>query len=241
MGDLTQSFQTVSSARASKGLTGGAGPSSRPRQGDLLTFAEEKEVWLGETVSPTPPAEREDELLEGCRAGDLDAFEKLYEMHAPRMKSIAWNLLQNTGDAEDAVQEAFLKIYRGAKAFRGGAAFSTWTYRVLVNTCYDVLRRRRSRPVASSLDDPDSARRETPAAPPGADHPLRLALEKAISRLKPRHREVFLLFAVEGFTHGEIGRILGIPEGTSKTFLFEAKKKLQRWLGPLPVERSAAS
>jgi RNA polymerase sigma-70 factor (ECF subfamily) len=151
-------------------------------------------------------------------------------MHAPRMKSIAWNLLQNTGDAEDAVQEAFLKIYRGAKTFRGGAAFSTWTYRVLVNTCYDALRRRRSRPVASSLDEAGHPGRGAPAAPPGADHPLRLALEKAVERLKPRHRAVFLLFAVEGFTHGEIGRILGIPEGTSKTFLFEAKKKLQSWL-----------
>ena len=163
-------------------------------------------------------------------------------MHAPRMKSIAANLLGNTGDAEDAVQEAFLKIYRGAKAFRGGAAFSTWTYRVLVNTCYDALRRRRSRPVAASLDAAEEAGRPTPAAPPVADHPLRLALEKAVSHLKPRHRAVFLLFAVEGFTHGEIGRILGIPEGTSKTFLFEAKKKLQRSLGPqVPAERGAAS
>jgi RNA polymerase sigma-70 factor (ECF subfamily) len=95
--------------------------------------------------------------------------------------------------------------------------------------------------VASSLDDPDHARSDSPVAPPGADHPLRLALEKAISHLKPRHREVFLLFAVEGFTHGEIGRILEIPEGTSKTFLFEAKKKLQRWLAPAQAERSAAS
>lgn len=194
-------------------------------------------------MSPTPPAEREDELLEGCRAGDLDAFERLYEMHAPRMKSIAWNLLANAGDAEDAVQEAFLKIYRGAKTFRGGAAFSTWTYRVLVNTCYDALRRRKSRPVAASLDaDLAASGRGTPAAPPGADHPLRLALEKAVARLHPRHRAVFLLFAVEGFTHGEIGRILGIPEGTSKTFLFEAKKKLQRWLKPqVSAERIAAS
>ena len=163
-------------------------------------------------------------------------------MHAPRMKSIAWNLLGNTDDAEDAVQEAFLKIYRGAKTFRGGAAFSTWTYRVLVNTCYDALRRRRSRPVASSLDEAGDAGRGVPAAPPGADYPLRLALEKAVAHLKPRHRAVFLLFAVEGFTHGEIGRILGIPEGTSKTFLFEAKKTLQRRLGPqIPVERGVAS
>ena len=203
---------------------------------------EEKEVRLGETVSPTPPAEREEELLEGCRAGDLDAFERLYQMHAPRMKSIAWNLLRNTDDAEDAVQEAFLKIYRGAKDFRGGAAFSTWTYRVLVNTCYDLLRRKKSRPVTSSLDAAVDSGRPPVAIEPGGDHPLRLALEKAVARLKPRHRAVFLLFAVEGFTHGEIGRILGIPEGTSKTFLFEAKKKLQRWLGTtVAVERSVAS
>jgi RNA polymerase sigma-70 factor (ECF subfamily) len=161
------------------------------------------------------------------------------------MRSIAWNLLGNTGDAEDAVQEAFLKIYRGAKTFRGGAAFSTWTYRVLVNTCYDALRRRKSRPVAASLDADLAASGRgalSGAAPPGADHPLRLALEKAVARLHPRHRAVFLLFAVEGFTHGEIGRILGIPEGTSKTFLFEAKKKLQRWLKPqVSGERVAAS
>ena len=205
----------------------------------MLNFAEQKEDRLAETVSPTPPAEREDELLESCRAGDLDAFERLYEMHAPRMKSIAGNLLQDTGDAEDAVQEAFLKIYRGAKTFRGGAAFSTWSYRVLVNTCYDVLRRRQSRPVASSLDAAAEVGRPDAAVQPGADHPLRLALERAVGRLNPRHRAVFLLFAVEGFTHGEIGRILGIPEGTSKTFLFEAKKKLQRWLGPR-IERSVA-
>jgi RNA polymerase sigma-70 factor (ECF subfamily) len=157
------------------------------------------------------------------------------------MKSIARNLLGNTGDAEDAVQEAFLKIYRGAKTFRGGAAFSTWAYRVLVNACYDALRRRRSRPV-SSLDAGVEAGRPEAAVSPGADHPLRLALEKAVARLKPRHREVFLLFSVEGFTHSEIGKILGIPEGTSKTYLFEAKKKLQHWLKfQAFVEKSVAS
>ncbi|PYQ66020.1 MAG: hypothetical protein DMF54_09415 [Acidobacteria bacterium] len=214
---------------------GGAGR-CRSGQGDLLNFANQKEVRLGETEIPAPPAEREDELLEGCREGDLDAFEKLYQTNGPRMKSIALNLLGNVGDAEDAVQEAFLKIFRGAKTFRGSAAFSTWTYRVLVNTCYDVLRRRRP---AGSLDAAD---REIAAiAPPAADHPLRLALQKAVARLHPRHRAVFLLFAVEGFTHGEISRILGIPEGTSKTFLFEAKKRLQRWLGAAPESARAAS
>lgn len=196
---------------------------------DLLNFTAHKEVSLDEPEPPTLPGGTDEALLEGCRAGDLSAFEELYERHAARMKSIARNLLHDVGDAEDAVQEAFLKIYRGAKTFRGGAAFSTWAYRVLVNTCYDSLRRRGSRPAGPSLDAEDA----TPlAAPAAADHPLRMALETAVGRLKPKHRAVFLLFEVEGFSHLEISRILGIPEGTSKTFLFGAKKKLQRWLAP---------
>lgn len=179
------------------------------------------------------------ELLEGCRAGDLAAFEALYERHAPRMKSIARNLLGNTADAEDAVQESFLKIYRNAATFRGGAAFSTWIYRVVVNACYDALRRRRSRPAGPPLETEDGREIALPVAP--SDHPLRLALEKSVARLAPRHRAVFLLFEVEGFTHGEISRILGIPEGTSKTFLFDAKKKLQRWLAARPAPARTAS
>jgi RNA polymerase sigma-70 factor (ECF subfamily) len=156
------------------------------------------------------------------------------------MKSIALNLLGNVADAEDAVQEAFLKIYRGAKSFRGGAAFSTWIYRVVVNACYDARRRRKSRPAGASLATDDGP--EILPAAPGSDHPLRLALEESVARLNPKHRAVFLLFEVEGFTHGEIARILGIPEGTSKTFLFVAKKKLQRWLAapPPPAPRTAA-
>jgi RNA polymerase sigma-70 factor, ECF subfamily len=214
-------------------VKGSAGVESGPSADDLLNFAAEKEVCLGRTDIPTPPEGIADELLEDCRAGDLAAFEKLYEREAPRMKSVALNLLGNVGDAEDAVQETFLKIYRGAKTFRGGASFSTWIYRVTLNTCYDALRRRKSRPAGPSLESPDG--RETFAAPSGSDHPLRLALEKSVARLPPKQRAVFLLFEVEGFTHGEIARILGIPEGTSKTFLFDAKKKLQRWLRARPA------
>jgi RNA polymerase sigma-70 factor (ECF subfamily) len=200
---------------------------------DLLNFARDKEVCLGQPDTPTPPGGTENELLEGCRDGDLAAYEKLYERHASRMKSIAFNLLGNAADAEDAVQDAFLKIYRGVKTFRGGAAFSTWIYRIVVNTSYDALRRRKTRPAGPSVEAIDG--REILPPSPGSDHPLRLALAKSVARLKPKHRAVFLLFEVEGFTHGEIARILGIPEGTSKTFLFDAKKNLQRWLAARPA------
>lgn len=145
------------------------------------------------------------------------------------MKGVAANLLGNVSDAEDAVQESFLKIYRGAAAFRGTARLSTWIYRVLVNTCYDLLRRRRRRPrevapvAASSRGEPE-------LAAPVSDHPLRLSLESCVKDLDPRRRAAFVLFDVEGFTHREIGDVLGVPEGTSRALVFEARRELQRVL-----------
>lgn len=187
-----------------------------------------KERNLPDSDRPGGPRDDEEQLLEDCRAGNVSAFERLYEMHGARMKSVAANLLGNMADAEDAVQDCFLKVYRGAASFRGASRLSTWIYRVLVNSCYDMLRKRQRRPV--------EARSEAAAVPgrepvtPASDHPLRLSLEACVKDLDPRRRAAFLLFEVEGFTHREVGDILGVPEGTSKTLLFEARRELQRRL-----------
>ena len=168
-----------------------------------------------------------EELVEDCKNGTLAAFEHLYEVHGARMKSVAFNLLGNVQDAEDAVQDAFLKIYRSVGSFRRRSSFTTWIYRVLVNACYDLMRTRRRR-------EP-----EVPERAPGlgavdkttggcADHPLRLTLERSLRNLSERQRTVFLLFEVEGFRHREIAEILSIAEGTSKCILFEAKQELQQ-------------
>jgi RNA polymerase sigma-70 factor (ECF subfamily) len=167
----------------------------------------------------------EGQLLESCRRGEVAAFETLYEQHGSRMKSLARNLLGTESDAEDAVQETFLKVYRGAASFRGSAALSTWIYRILVNTCYDLLRRRRRRaeePLEpSSVGSTSGApadRVEGPALPaPSGDHPLRLAIEQSLGKLAPRQRTVFLLAAVEGFSHREIADVLDVSEGASRT------------------------
>jgi RNA polymerase sigma-70 factor, ECF subfamily len=156
----------------------------------------------------------------------LEAFVLLYDTHGPRLKSIAFNLLGNTADAEDAVQEAFLKAYRGWDRFKGDAAPFTWLYRIVVNSCMDAGRRRRRRPL-----EPDEAAPADERPATGHDHPLRLALEAAVERLAPRQRTVFLLTEVEGFTHREVAEILEIAEGTSKNDLFEAKRALRRMLG----------
>lgn len=140
------------------------------------------------------------------------------------MKSIAANLLGSLADAEDAVQETLLKVYRGAARFRGGSSLSTWIYRILVNTCYDSLRKSRRRAEGSL---PASF---AMAADKDRDHPLRLSLEMAISRLSPRERAAFLLCEVEGFSHREAGEILEVGEASSRTLLFRARRQLQKSL-----------
>jgi RNA polymerase sigma-70 factor, ECF subfamily len=168
-------------------------------------------------------------LAAACQSGDLHAFEHLYHLHGSRMKSVARNLLGSTSDAEDAIQDTFLKIQRSIASFRGQSSFATWSFRILVNTCYDV-RRSRMRRKEVAHDEPD----ETPSRPEpraASAHPtLRIALERALSQLTRHQREVFLLYEVEGFRHSEIATILEISEAASKNTLFQAKKTLRQML-----------
>jgi RNA polymerase sigma-70 factor, ECF subfamily len=168
-------------------------------------------------------------LAAGCQSGDLRAYERLYRLHGARMKSLARNLLSNVSDAEDAVQETFLKIQRGISSFRGQSSFVTWAFRILINTCYDA-RRRRLRKKEEVLEDAESeAPRPEPRAP-GAHPSLRMALERALEELTNQQRDVFLLYEVEGFRHAEIALMLEISETASKNTLFQAKKNLRHML-----------
>lgn len=167
-----------------------------------------------------PDQPSDDQLADGCKRGNLRAFERLYEIHASRMKSIAFHMLGTQADAEDAVQETFLKVYRSVGSFEGQSSLGTWIYRILLNTCYDQGRKRQR--LKEAGPPPEVASR--------SDVPLRIALERAIERLNERHRTVFLLFEVEGLKHSEIATILEVPEGTSRTWLFEAKRELKRTL-----------
>ena len=144
------------------------------------------------------------------------------------MKNLARNLLGNPIDAEDAVQETFLKVQRGIASFRGQSSFVTWTFRILVNTCYDA-RRSRMRKKEVANDDSEESPRPEPRAP--SAHPsLRLALERALATLTRHQRDVLLLYEVEGFRHAEIAAMLEISEPASKNTLFQAKKNLRQVL-----------
>jgi len=157
---------------------------------------------------------------------DLAAFEALYESHGARMKSLALNVLGNRSDAEDAVQETFLRAYKNRQSFRSDAALWTWVYRILLNACHDIGRGRVARRDSQMVGADVAVDVPTPAG----DNPMRLTLQRAVDGLAPIYRDVFLLCEVEGYTHREVAGILEIPEGTSKGRLFEARRQLKRTL-----------
>jgi RNA polymerase sigma-70 factor, ECF subfamily len=185
-------------------------------------------------LDPAAEAARAEDsaLAAACQAGDLRAYERLFVLHGTRMKNLARNLLGNPLDAEDAVQETFLKIQRSIAGFRGQSCFVTWTFRILVNTCHDARRKRtRKKEVAHE----DLAVGDAPPVEPRApgSHPsLKLALERALAELTQHQRDVFLLYEVEGFKHSQIAETLEITEAASKNTLFQAKKNLRAMLEP---------
>ena len=142
---------------------------------------------------------------------------------APRLKSVAYHIVGNRQDAEDAVQETFVKVFRAIHGFQGESGIGTWLCRILINVCYDVARKRKREA------DPEEHALDSGPAPSG-ELAIKVAIEAALRRIHPKHRMVFLLFEAEGLRHSEIAAILEIPEGTSKAWLFEAKKELKRML-----------
>src|SRR5688500_12830486 len=114
-------------------------------------------------------------LASACARGDSHVFEEIYRRFGDRMKSIAYNHLGTVADAEDAVQETCLKIHRAAATFTGEAAFATWIYRILVNTCYDLIRKRKRRGDESPIED-----LQRPAAT--VDDFKRIALRRLLDR-----------------------------------------------------------
>lgn len=178
------------------------------------------------------------EVALACQAGEMVGYERLYALHGKRMKSIARNLLGSTNEAEDAVQETFLKVQRSIGTFRAQSSFVTWTFRILINTCYDLRRSRARKKEVAREGTEESPTPEQRA--PGSHPTLRLALERALSRLTNHQRQVFLLYEVEGFRHAEIAEMLEMTETASKNTLFQAKKNLRTMLEPPRSEAAGA-
>jgi RNA polymerase sigma-70 factor, ECF subfamily len=203
--------------------------SSAPREWGTRVEPSEHRTG-GSSPAAVKPATEDAALAAACQSGDLRGYERLYAMHGARMKNLARNVLGNSVDAEDAVQETFLKVQRSIASFRGQSSFVTWTYRILINTCYDARRSRLRKKEVANEDSEETLRPEPRA--PGAHPSLRMALERALGKLTRHQRDVFLLYEVEGFRHAEIAAMLEMTATASKNTLFQAKKNLRLMLDP---------
>ena len=203
--------------------------SSVPRERETRVKPAEQRV-AGPRQAVVIPITEDAALAAACQSGDLHAYARLYALHGARMKNFARNILGSPTDAEDAVQETFLKVQRSITTFRGQSSFVTWTYRILMNTCYDARRSRMRKKEIANGDSETSSFPEPRAT--GAHPTLRMALERALGALTRHQRDVFLLYEVEGFHHAEIAAMLEITEAASKNTLFQAKKNLRSTLEP---------
>jgi RNA polymerase sigma-70 factor (ECF subfamily) len=178
-------------------------------------------------------------LISKVQAGDKQAFRELYENYYSRIYSMALSIMKSPEEAEEVVQESFVKAYLGIKNFKGESSFYTWLYRITRNMAIDV-KRRLARRVLPSLEEPEFDRISSEdgilnSVTVSADQQLETkqslgVLGRALAKLSEEHRSVLLMREVEGFSYDEISRISGLNNGTVMSRLFYARKALQKAL-----------
>jgi RNA polymerase sigma-70 factor (ECF subfamily) len=161
-----------------------------------------------------------------AQAGDESAFEQLYREHVGRVYALCLRMTADAVAARELTQDVFVRAWERLDSFRGESAFGTWLHRLAVNVVL-MDRRLAARRAEDPLDDGDWT---PPAATRHGSPALRLDLEAAVAALPPGARRVLVLHDIEGYEHAEIGKLLGIAEGTSKAHLFRARRLLREVL-----------
>ena len=202
----------------------------RPGKGDL-TDPRQAQAGISEA-----------EAIEKAKQGDAQAFEVLYNLHKRRVYSLCLRMTANAAEAEDLTQEAFLQLYRKIATFRGESAFSTWLHRLAVNVV--LMRLRKKGLSVVPIEETTETEEEAPKKDLGAEDTRlaasidRLQLQRAIERLPPGYRSIFVLHDVEGYEHNEIAEIVGCSIGNSKSQLHKARLKLREFLKTSRAEKA---
>lgn len=172
------------------------------------------------------------ELIDGCRKGDKRCQEAVFKVFYGKMLSVCMRYTHRREEAEDLLQEGFLKVFTKIKYYTGEGSFEGWVRRIIVNTSIDYYRKTKNQQVTVNSDYVDQIREEEVDDP--SDEDLKYGGVKAkdviaaIQKLSPAYRQVFNLYVLEGFTHQEIADQLGISVGTSKSNLAKAKMNLRK-------------
>lgn len=232
----------VRAARGGHGPTGWAGWTGRVNWRNQVEMAN---VPKSEAVKAPEPAAterrvsgkaREDdrELVGRAQGGDKAAFEELVHRHQGRVFAVAGGILRNREDVEDTAQQVFLKAYFSLKRFDQRAAFTTWLYKITVNECWDLLRKRKVRPLVyeSELSEEQAqmylATEQSGEQAPDVSERLGVQqeLEQWLDCLEERDRAMLVLKEVQGFTVEEIAEMLELNGNTVKVRLFRARQKI---------------
>ena len=191
------------------------------------------------TVSLRMAEPTDADLLTRAQAGDQAAFGRLVREHQRRVFACALQMLADRSEADDAVQETFLRAWRALSRFDGRSKLSTWLYRICVNVCLNILRKRRRAPTAD-VDDPRIPEAKADPTQGGSDPEqafqnaqLYGRVGRALDNLSPSLRSAVVLVLLQGLPHREAAEVLGCPEGTVAWRIHEARRKMREELADL--------
>ncbi|WP_256011322.1 RNA polymerase sigma factor [Desertivirga xinjiangensis] len=176
-----------------------------------------------------------DDLLEGCQRNDRKAQEQLYKTLAPRMLGVCMRYAKNIFEAEDMLQNGFTKVFQKISEYRSDGSFEGWIRRIMVNTAIEVYRKNQRMLEIVNIDEVN----DTAQATFDINGLEAKDLLKIIQELSTGYRMVFNLYAIEGYTHKEIGEKLGISEGASKSQLSRARAILKEKINKMEGGRYA--
>jgi RNA polymerase sigma-70 factor, ECF subfamily len=194
-----------------------------------------EDTVVNQENQPAPASSCDAELIARAQRGEETAFEAIYHAHKRRVYHLCFRMIGNAAEAEELTQEAFMRLFRKIHTFRGDSAFSTWLHRLSVNVVLMRLRKKtvKETSIESSEEFEESARppREFGAPDLSLSGVIdRLTLKRAVARLSPGCRQVFMLHDVLGCEHHEIAMMLGYSIGNSKSQLHKARQRLRKLL-----------
>jgi len=187
------------------------------------------------------PKELDLERVKAAQAGDREAFGELVERHKDIVYAVAYRFARDPDLALDLSQDVFIRAYRGIKSFRGKSSFSTWLYRIAMNTCIDYTRKRSRSVDAQTVPEEVAEYAGSGAVETSGSHgpddqvlsgELGEQIQKAVDALPPYHKSVFVLYEIEGLSYKDIAEIVGCSIGTVMSRLHYARKKLRTMLEP---------
>ena len=182
----------------------------------------------GASLRVAGPREEDREAIQACQRGEREAFDRLVERYQRDVYRLCFRYVNNHHDANDLAQEVFLRAYRAIAKFRGESAFSTWLYRIAVNTCLNFRAARKLPAEELSEHLADGGR---PVVEKIEEDERSVKVREAVARLPEKQRATLILKVYQDLTHEEVARILGSSVGTVKANLFHALVNLRKVLG----------